>query len=132
MSKKNLLFCIFLLTLTLSLVLTGCSSTPRAEDLFGKIFYYEKDGFGSYFFITVQEDGSFSYYEGALSSYLGFGSWTLEGDLLTLTDTVLEDHPRVFCFRVKGNDLIFLADRSDEFTYVDVADGERFSAAVSE
>ncbi len=130
MSKKSLLLCISLLTL--ALLFTSCSNTPRKEDLFGKIFFYEKEGFGGNFFITVQDDGTFTYYEGALSSYLGFGSWTLEGDLLTLTDTVREDHPRVFCFRFTGNELIFIAEKSDEFTFVKVADGERFTAKKDE
>ncbi|MBE6553595.1 MAG: hypothetical protein E7666_04545 [Ruminococcaceae bacterium] len=127
MKRIGMLLCISLLTI--ALLLAGCSSTPRQEDLYGKIFIYEKEGFGGNFFITVQEDGTFTYYEGSLSSYLGFGTWTLEGDLLTLTDTVREDHPRVFCFRFTGDELIYIAERSDEFTFIKVADGERFSAA---
>lgn len=114
-------FC--LAALAAALFLAGCSKTIRPEDIAGKTYLYEKDGFGGNFTIRLEEDGTFTYYEGFLSSYIGTGDWTLEGDTVTL-----QEKTRHFCFRVKENDLIFRAEDSGKFTYLTVADGERFSA----
>lgn len=65
-------------------ILGGCSHAVRTEDLAGKNYVYEKDSFGSDFIISLKEDGSFTYYEGALSSYIGTGEWTVEKDTLIL------------------------------------------------
>ena len=113
---------ISLLLLALSL-LGGCSRAVRAEDLAGKSYVYEKDGFGSDFVINLEEDGSFTYYEGALSSYIGAGEWTVEKDTL-----ILEEKKRVFTFGVKGDDLIFRQEGSGDFLYVKVSNGDRFTA----
>ena len=60
-----------LAALGLALVLGGCSKTITAEDLAGKTYEYEKEGFGGNFTIQLKEDGTFTYYEGGLSSYIG-------------------------------------------------------------
>ena len=52
----------------------------------GRSYLYEGEGFGGTFNITLYENGRFSYYEGFLSSHLGFGTWALEGNILTLTE----------------------------------------------
>lgn len=112
------------LALVLSLaLLVGCSSTVRSEDLAGKSYVYEKDGFGSDFVINLEEDGSFTYYEGSLSSYIGTGEWTVEKGVL-----ILEEKHRVYTFGVKGEALIFRQEGSGDFLYVDVHDGEKFTA----
>lgn len=112
------------LFLALALVfLAGCSRAVRAEDLAGKNYLYEKDGFGGDFVISLEEDGSFTYYEGALSSYIGAGEWTVKGDTLTL-----QEKDRVFFFQVKDEDLIFRQEGSGDFIYVDVSNREKFTA----
>lgn len=115
--------------LTAALLLTGCAGavTVRPEDIAGKLYCYEKDGFGGPFTIRLEEDGSFVYYEGYLSSYIGTGNWTLEEDIVTL-----QEKTRHFCFQVKDGDLIFQEGSSGMFTYLTVANGEKFSAAESE
>lgn len=113
------------LLLTMSL-LAGCAKTAsavKAEVLAGKSYVYEKDGFGGDFVISLKEDGSFTYYEGSLSSYIGTGDWTVEGDTLTL-----QEKTQHFTFRVDGEELIFQQDERGNFLYVDVLDGEKFTA----
>lgn len=93
-----------------------------------KRYTYEGEGFGGAFTITVRDDGTFTYYEGPLSSHLGDGTWAVSGDVLTLTDPVLADQElvRVNRFRMEGDDLVFLAEGSDNFLYVQLSEGERF------
>lgn len=120
--RKLIPFCLAFLLIT-SCCLTGCAEadTVQESDLADKTYTYEKDGFGGDFTITLMEDGSFTYYEGMLSSYIGSGSWTLEGDVLHLAEK-----RGSYDFAVDGSDLVFLAESSAGFTYVEVADGARF------
>lgn len=62
----------------------------------------------------------------ALSSYLGMGSWVLEDGILVLSDDEEMGYPFVNYFRVEDDSLVFLAEKSTNFIYVEVADGERF------
>lgn len=89
------------------------------------LYLYEGDGFGGAFTISLRADGSFTYYEGHLSSYIGAGKWSVSGDILTLEDET--GITRVNRFRMEGNDLIFQAKGSTNFIYVKVADGAVFS-----
>lgn len=89
------------------------------------LYLYEGDGFGGDFTISLRADGSFTYYEGGLSSYIGAGKWSISGDILTLEDET--GVPKVNRFRIEGNDLIFQAKGSTNFIYVEVADGAVFS-----
>ncbi len=98
----------------------------------GKTYTYEGEGFGGDFVIQINEDGFFSYYEGLLSSYLGAGTWTLEDDILVLSDNAEMGHPFVNYFRLDGKDLVFLAENSSNFIYVKVKDGERFLCGSEE
>ena len=90
-----------------------------------KTFVYEKEGFGGEFAIRINEDGTFSYYEGLLSSYMGRGSWILDNNILVLSDN--DGYPLVNHFEVKDGDLVFLSEASSNFMYVTVADGEHFA-----
>lgn len=94
-----------------------------AADLSGKVFVYEKEGFGGNFTISLQDDGTFSYYEGLLSSHLGWGTWTVEGDTLTLREDTFS---RVFRFRIQDDSLYYIKKSSSPFTYIQLEDGARF------
>lgn len=93
--------------------------------------WYVRDagGFGGDFSVRLTSDGRFSYYAGMLSSYIGLGTWTWDGETLCLADEGLRDSVGIqyFYFTLDGGDLIFQAEHSAQFMYVDVADGERFS-----
>ena len=59
---------------------------PAEIDVAGKTFVWEKEGAGGDFTITLNEDGTYEYYVGFLSSYIGSGNWTVEGSELTMTE----------------------------------------------
>lgn len=115
------------LSWALVVLLTGCGSSVQESDIADRVYIYEKDGFGGDFTITLNGDSTFSYSEGLFSSYLGIGKWTLEGDVLCLEDDEKLALPLVNYFRIEGNDLVFQAEDSSNFRYIEVADGERFS-----
>ncbi len=112
--------------------LTACGQGEGDEirDLIvNKTFVYEKEGFGGDFTIRIDEDGTYSYYEGFLSSIIGMGSWAVKGGVLVLSDDSSGWRSFVNCFEVQDGDLVFLSEGSSNFTFVDVADRERFVAA---
>ena len=120
--KNVYCFSIFILILALFL---GCTAgnVPVSD----RLYTWEHDGFGGDFTITLYADGTFSYYEGMLSSYIGAGTWTEENRIITLNDNtglVLVNH-----FRFDDGDLIFMEENSDNFLYVDVRNGDRFHGA---
>ncbi len=119
------------LVMVSALALTGCADAKRVRNIIGENLVYEKDGFPDEFGLRIDSDGTFSYYEGLFSSYVGYGIWELNGDTLTLRETVDSSNPtsevkRVNRFNVSDNKLIFLADGSDNFMYIKVSDGECF------
>ncbi len=104
--------------------------TPKntAEDeVRGKTYLYEKEGIGGDFQITLYDDGTFTYYEGLASSYLGFGTWEQDGNIITLSDDDAIGYAFVNHFTLDGNSLVFIEKESSNFIYVKVADGERFN-----
>ena len=96
----------------------------RTQMVGGNTYVWEKEGFGSDFTITLNEDGTYEYYVGFLSSYIGSGNWTVEGSELTMTETTGFDW--VYHFTVEDDTLVFVSEGSSEFTYVKVEDGDRF------
>jgi len=123
--RKVLKICF--MVLTIGLLLSGCSREVLPEEIAGKTYRYEKEGFGGPFTVRLEEDNSFTYYEGFLSSIIGAGEWSLDGDIVTL-----REKDRSFSFRVEEDALVFRKMDSDNFTFVDVADGERFPVMSEE
>lgn len=124
MKKRKRLYLVFLAAL---LLLAGCSRQIRPEDIAGRTYRYEKDGVGGPFTIRLEEDGTFTYYEGSLSSYIGVGTWTLEGDTLCVTDEGAEKSWKNY-FRAEKDALTFREEGSENFIYLKVAGGEKFLA----
>ena len=110
------------------MILTGCAAAVGNNRVEGKCFVYEKEGFPDEFSIRLDSDGSFTYYEGAFSSYVGTGSWHLSGDTLTLREKDYGNGTvrHVYCFNVNDNSLSYISVGSDKFMFIDVSDGERF------
>ena len=130
-SKKFRLFCfVSVIGAALALLLAGCGSGKADhENVIGKTFVYEKEGFYGDFTISIKDDGTFTYYEGMASSYLGIGEWTIGQNTLTLTNEVPSiDGSRTItnAFEIEKGKLIWRAEGSDNFTYVKVEDGEAF------
>ncbi|MBR4906266.1 MAG: hypothetical protein IKZ44_05360 [Clostridia bacterium] len=120
---KRIVICVLALGMALSL---ACRKTDGElhDEIAGKTFVRENGGFGGDFTITLDTDDSYRYYEGYLSSYVGFGDWTVEDGTAILTEQ--GGHHSVYRFAVKDGALIYLADGSDNFLYVNTADGDRF------
>lgn len=117
------------LALTLLVLLpAGCGGRVNPDDLAGRTYVYEKEGAGGSFTLTLAEDGTFQYYEGYLSSYVGMGVWSLEDNVLTLTEGD-NGYGWVNRFTAARRGLTFLAEGSDNFLYVKVKDGEKFTPA---
>lgn len=91
---------------------------------------------GNDFSISLAEDGSFSYYESPIGSHIGLGNYTFENGIVTLTETrqtISLENPEEwstktvsFRFRYTGNSLIYLADTSDQFIYINLPDQAEF------
>ena len=105
----------------------GDPQLPWAEGADSLRYVRDKGGFYDEFAIRLHKDGTFSYYEGGLSSFIGMGTWTQEGDVIRLADERNEAHLMYHYFTLEEDALIFQAGESDRFLYVDVADGDRFS-----
>jgi hypothetical protein len=90
------------------------------EDVVGKTFIYEGEGLqGDDFTITFNEY-TFSYSEGIASSHLGFGTWLIEENMITLVEN---DPEMKNNFEINDNQLTWLEKESDNFIYVKLTDG---------
>lgn len=105
-------------------------TTVQENITFNGIYVYEKDGFGGVFTITLNDDGTFQYSEGGLSSHIGDGTWSFEDGLVCISEES-PDGPRNNYFQVEEDCLVFQAKQSNNFIYVKVSDGERFNANES-
>ena len=130
--KKPALW-ILIAALLVCAVLAVCFLTEPADttysltaaDVAGTAYAYEGEGCGGAFTVHIQDDGSFSYYEGKLSSYIGLGQWEVKDDKLYLYDGETSAG-MTFVFSAESDGLVFLAEESDRFIYVDVPDGGKF------
>jgi len=103
------------------------SKTESSEQISGtKIFVYEGVGFGGgNFHIKIHDDGTFTYQQGSASNYYGVGKWSLQGDVLCMKDDI-SSYTFVNYFKVVENTLVFQAENSTNFMYVQLSDGEKF------
>ena len=115
---------------------TSCTEKESEKSVVGKIYTYSGEAFSELesdyaFTITINDDGTYSYYESLFSSYIGTGEWSVTDDVLTLSDdTGIEI---INYFLIDGDDLVFIEENSTNFIYVKVKDGERFhGTAVSD
>ena len=103
--------------------LLDAAQDERPDDLTGT-YQYAGQGFGGDFTLTLLPDGTYTFYEGFLSSYLGGGEWRVEG-------------PRLYLYEQNGLNLdntflpldgalYFVEADSDGFPSVRVPDGGRF------
>lgn len=70
----------------LSRICAGGDVSSADNAVAGKTYLYEGEGFMGNFTITLYNDGTFTYYEGMASSYIGNGSWEQNGDSIILTE----------------------------------------------
>ena len=123
---KRIILCILAFGMLAAVACKKTESDPKPAVAAGT-YVWEKEGFGGDFTITLREDGTYEYYEGFLSSYIGTGAWTVEDGVLAMReDRELCGNDFVFRFTVQDGALIYRADGSDKFIYTDVQDGDRF------
>ena len=103
-------------------LLESQTDLPRSE--LAGTYRYEGGGFGGDFTVTLAEDGTYTFYEGLLSSYLGGGEWSMEGPYLYLTEE--NGYSLYFTFIPTEGLLTYQAWDSDSFLYVEVPEGGRF------
>jgi hypothetical protein len=84
---------------------------------------------GGKFVITINGDGTFSYTEGDSSNYVGTGTWTTNDDgLLCLKEKAdMSGFERTNYFTSFSNLLIWVAENSDNFKYVQLSGGNIFA-----
>jgi hypothetical protein len=127
----SIVLCLFLVT---TLAFCGDNHEKIEEDnnfnieekVIGKTFIYEGEGLRwDDFTITFNENNTCSYSEGIESSHLGFGTWSLKGNIITL----VENNPEMKNnFEINDDQLIWLQKDSDNFIYVKLMDGVVFQA----
>ncbi|MBQ7173103.1 MAG: VWA domain-containing protein [Clostridia bacterium] len=90
----------------------------------------EAPEFSDSFSISLNEDGTFSYYETVISSHIGMGNYTVEDGIVTLTEAGIPGFSgtitHIYKFRYEDGKLIYLADQSNQFMYVTLSDGTIF------
>ena len=133
MMERNIkmLFVVIIFAMVAAVSLTACQKSSKTDenvtekDISGKSYVWEKEGFGGDFVITLYDDGTFEYYEGNLSSYIGSGSWTLEKGIVTLEEDE-SGYGFSFRFAVRAGELVYLSEGSDTFIYTKVSEGDHF------
>ena len=88
----------------------------------GKIFAYEKEGASGYCTLSFNENGRFLYSPGKMSSYMGGGDWKIDGDIVSLIGMV----DKTIYLKITDDTLVYIAEGSDEFPYMEIKDGEKF------
>ena len=104
-------------------------STKWPKTLVYGTYTRKNEGLGGLdeFSITLNEDGTYSYYETLISSIIGMGNYTIEDGIVTLYEG-----NKTFRFRYYLNALEFIAGESDKFTYINLTDGEIFYYKTTE
>ena len=94
--------------------------------LLGDAFYPEKESFHMFTVTLDESTGQFLYYETPISSYIGMGRYETDGDILTIRDLGMGTE-RVNRFRADGETLVWIAEGSDNFSFIKLTDGATFS-----
>ena len=127
--KRSYLCAIAILILSAILVSCQPSLANSPEDVCGLYARPNANGFDA-FTITLNPDGTYQYFETMISSHLGFGSYTVEDGIVTLVDSQIPgvngSLTHTYQFKYADGKLIFLAEESDSFMYINLPDGAEF------
>ena len=84
------------------------------------------------FGIIFNPDGTYTWYETPISSFIGTGTYSIEGGVLTMTDDFqMTGAERVNMFLVSGDKLIYCSDGSHNFNFVKLEDKAEFILGVN-
>ena len=75
--------------------------------------------------LTINEDGTFTYSPSVISSYMGVGTWTIDGDYITFNDTRMGDVRREVFQYIDGN-LYYVAAKSASNSMWGLTDGTEY------
>ena len=122
---------LFVCMIAVMLVLTALASckVEKSEDIYGS--YRRKNSNGNdYFTLTLNEDGTYTYFETMISSHIGWGKYTVDGEKVTLVDTQIPGAhgslTHVFTFKYEDGKLVYIEEESDNFMYINLPDGAEF------
>lgn len=87
----------------------------------------DKGGFGSDFSISLYKNGDFLYSEGCLSSHIGTGTWTRDGNAIRLDENFADGDTRHYYFTFVSGALVLDTFVPAHFAHLYVSGGERFS-----
>lgn len=88
------------------------------------VYIYEGEGCGGDFTITIARNGTYTFYEGPYSSYMGGGEWSVSGRRMYMTEE--NGFAMYFTMTVTEDALVYIKDESDGFPYISVPDGGKF------
>jgi beta-lactamase regulating signal transducer with metallopeptidase domain len=84
------------------------------------------------FTISFLPDGTYTWYESPVSSFIGTGTYSIEDGILTMTDNAeMTGTDRVNRFTVSEDSLFYVSDGSDNFDMVKLSDGVEFALGVN-
>ncbi|MBQ8624412.1 MAG: hypothetical protein IJ424_08640 [Oscillospiraceae bacterium] len=111
-----------ILTAVLALALSACaSSEPKLR---AYVYETEEDELMPPT-VTLLEDNRFMFVFSPISSYIGFGTYAINEDVLTLTT---DDGEYVYIFEIANGKLVFNAEDSSEMTwFAEIPDGAEFN-----
>lgn len=76
--------------------------------------------------LTINEDGTFTYSPSVISSYMGVGTWTIDGDYITFNDTGMGDVRKEVFKCIDGN-LYYVAAKSASNSMWGLVDGSEYT-----
>lgn len=108
--------------LMLSILFTaGCAGQGSKTFVAGKRYTYSGEPFskledGYDFTITIDDDGTYTYYESLLSSYIGHGEWSVADDVVKLADDTGVEITNYFL--IDGDDLVILSKKTLRISFM--------------
>ena len=84
------------------------------------------------FYISFSPDGTYTWYETPISSFIGSGTYSINDGVITMTDDAeMTGTERVNIFTISGESIYYAAEGSDNFHLVTLADQDRFVLGVN-
>ncbi len=84
------------------------------------------------FYISFSPDGTYTWYETPISSFIGSGTYSINDGVITMTDDAeMTGTERVNKFTISGESIYYAAEGSDNFHLVTLADQDRFVLGVN-
>ena len=133
LSYKKPAFWIICISVLICIVVAVCFLTNPEKDkgngevVFGT--YAKNDSMENPMFswsgLTINEDGTFTFSPSVISSYMGAGTWTVEGDYVTFNDIGMGDN-RKEVFRYGDGKLYYEADKSASDSMWGLDDGAEY------